>query len=54
MYHDERFAMKKEEELKSLLQEVGILHSKMDSETLESLGWEPFQLNILKRHRQVP
>jgi len=50
MYHDERLlATKKEEELKSLLRQKWEYYTgKMDSETLESLGWEPFQLNILK------
>jgi len=50
MYHDERLLLtKKEEELKSLLRKKWEYYTgKMDSETLESLGWEPFQLNILK------
>lgn len=50
MYHDERLLLtKKEEELKSLLRQKWEYYTgKMDSETLESLGWEPFQLNILK------
>ena len=50
MYHDERLLLtKKEEELKSLLRKKWEYYTgKMDSETLDSLGWEPFQLNILK------
>ncbi len=50
MYHDERLLLtKKDEELKSLLRKKWEYYTgKMDSETLESLGWEPFQLNILK------
>ncbi len=50
MFHDERLLLtKKEEELKSLLRKKWEYYTgKMDSETLESLGWEPFQLNILK------
>ena len=50
MYHDERLLLtKREEELKSLLRKKWEYYTgKMDSETLESLGWEPFQLNILK------
>ena len=35
--------------MKSLLRKKWEYYTgKMDSETLESLGWEPFQLNILK------
>ena len=50
MYHDEKLRFtKKEEELKSLVRKKWEYYTgKIDSETLEALGWEPFQLNILK------
>ena len=50
MYHDERLRLtQKDEELKSLIRSKWEYYTgKMDSETLATLGWEPFQLNILK------
>ena len=50
MYHDERLRLtQKDEELKSLIRSKWEYYTgKIDSETLATLGWEPFQLNILK------
>lgn len=50
LFHDERLRyVKYEEEYKKLLRLKWEYYTgKMDEKTLEEMGWEPFQLNILR------
>lgn len=50
LFHDEKLRrVKLEEEYKKLLRLKWEYYTgKMDSETLDEMGWEPFQLNVLR------